>query len=162
MRKNIILLFIAVLVVIPLSAHALSFDIWENTEKTITYASGTMRATTTENCNIVGSCNLCDALQVFKNIVNILFTIAIPLAVALIVYGGIRIMTAGGSEQNVAEARNIITSALIGLAIALAAWMIVSVVISVIAQSSFPTTTGSTIDFKFWNNIDCTVSPQIN
>lgn len=162
MHKKIFFLFVIAFLIVPVAASALSFDIWENTEKTIKYASGTQVAEVTENCNVVGSCNLCDALQVFKNIVNILFTIAIPLAVALIVYGGIRIMTAGGSEQNVAEAKNIITSALIGLAIALAAWIIVSVVISVIAQSSFPTTTGTTIDFKFWNNIECTVSSQIN
>ena len=157
MYKKIIFIFAVGLAVIPFATQALSFNIWENTNKTVTYASGTMLASTTENCNVVGSCNLCDALQVFKNIVNILFTIAIPLAVALIVYGGIRVMTSGGSEQNISEAKNIITSALIGLVIALAAWVIVSVILSVIAQSSFPTTTGGSINFKFWNDITCTI-----
>jgi hypothetical protein len=158
MYKKIFFAFAAGLfITIPLAAHALSFNIWDNTTKTVTYASGTMLASTTANCNVTGSCNLCDALQVFKNIVNILFTIAIPLAVALIVYGGIRVMTSGGSEQNVSEAKNIITSALIGLVIALAAWVIVSVILSVIAQSSFPTTTGGSINFMFWNDITCTM-----
>lgn len=148
----------AVVIFIPLTARAFSFNIWENTtKKTVKYVSGTTAFEVTDNCNVVGPCNLCDALQVFKNIINVLFTISIPIAVAFIVYGGIRVMTSGGSEQNVSEAKNIITSALIGLGIALSAWIIVSVILSVIAQSSFPTKSGEPINFKFWNDITCTI-----
>lgn len=150
--SKIILLAIAILIIsTPVVTHALSFNIWDGTEVTSSFrnASGTL-TTQTKTCNVAGSCNLCHALRVFQNIVQILFQIAIPLAVILIVYGGIRLMMSGGSEQNVSASKEIIINAIIGLAIALSAWILVNVVITLIATTSI-----SDMDFSLWNKINC-------
>jgi hypothetical protein len=115
-------------------ASAALFDIWAGT------GSGS------ETCNVApGGCSLCDAMKVAINIVNSLTTAAITITVAMTVYGAIRLMTSGGSEQMVKDARGIITSAVIGLVIVLCGWLIINTVIHIIAgQVDFP-----------WSNIQC-------
>jgi len=90
-------------------------------------------------------CSFCDALVVIRNIVTLLFEIAIPLATAMIVYGAIRLMLAAGSEENVKKSKATITNAVTGLVIALAAWVIVNTVLHILTgQADFP-----------WNQINC-------
>lgn len=153
MKRSIGFFILSVVIVssaIPAAASALSFNIWEGTVATSSYRNenGTLTTRTT-TCNVAGSCDFCDGLRVFQNIVSIIFQIAIPLAVVFIVYGGIRLMTSGGSEQGVSTAKEIIKSAVIGLAIALSAWILINIVISLIAGSAYG------IDFSVWNKIEC-------
>ncbi len=90
-------------------------------------------------------CSFCDALVVIRNIVTLLFEIAIPLATAMIVYGAIRLMLAGGSEENVKKSKATITNAVTGLVIALAAWVIVNSILHILTgRADFP-----------WNQINC-------
>jgi hypothetical protein len=73
----------------------------------------------------------------------------VMLVVALIfffmlVLGGLRWVMSGGDEKNVANARNQITNALIGLAIVFAAWAIVKLIetifgVSIISGITIPT-----------------------
>jgi hypothetical protein len=93
------------------------FNIWRGTGK-----GG-------ETCNVGGPCNLCDALIVVQNVVTLLFTLATPLAVGMIIYGAIRLMIAGGSKEQMSSAKKIITNAVLGLIIALSAWVIVNEVL---------------------------------
>ena len=96
-------------------------------------------------CNVGGPCSFCDALKVTSNIVQLLFQIAIPIAVAMIIYGALRLMFAGGSTERVTQSRKIMTSAVIGLIIALSAWIIVNTLLHVLTGNpSFP-----------WNEITC-------
>lgn len=111
------------------------FDIWKNTGK----AGGA-------TCNIApGGCSLCDGLQVAINVVNGLTTAAIVITTAMIIYGAVRLMLSGGSEQMVKDAKSTITSAVIGLIIVLCAWLIINTVIHIISGNvNFP-----------WANIQC-------
>ena len=78
-------------------------------------------------------------MTVAINLVNSLTTVALILAVGMIVYGAIRLMLSAGSEQMVKEAKGIFTSAVIGLVIVLCGWLIINTVIHVIAgQIDFP------------------------
>lgn len=96
-------------------------------------------------CNVQGPCTFCDAIKVTANIVKLLFQVAIPIAVAMIVYGALRLMLAGGSEEQITKSRKVMTSAVIGLVIALSAWIIVNTLLHVLTGNpSFP-----------WNNITC-------
>ena len=82
----------------------------------------------TDGCNVAETgCNLCDAAVVTQNIIIFLTKVAIPLAVAMIVWGAIIFMTAAGSEDRVKKGKDTITKAVIGLIIVLAAWTIVNV-----------------------------------
>lgn len=56
-----------------------------------------------------------------NKIATVLFSILVIISVVLFVYGGILFATASGDENKVANARNILLYAVIGLAIALLA-----------------------------------------
>ncbi len=80
-------------------------------------------------------CGLCDFLQLGKNLITFMIQISILLSAVFIVWGGFVIMTAGGSPERVSEGRKSITVAIIGVAIALGAWMIIGTVLNIITNS---------------------------
>jgi hypothetical protein len=83
-------------------------------------------------------CQFCDLITLVENVINFaLYNIAIPLVVIMVVWGGLTIMTAGDSADKVAKGRKIIQSAIIGVFIALGAWMIINMVLSAIGGGSF-------------------------
>ena len=103
-------------------------DIWQGT------GSGG-----SNTCNVVGACTVCDSLIVVSNIVTLLLQIAIPLSVIMIIWGGFLLMTAGGSEEKVRKGKDAMLNAVIGLAIALAAWAIINTVLSALTGTpSYP------------------------
>ncbi|KKU91601.1 MAG: hypothetical protein UY23_C0001G0207 [Candidatus Jorgensenbacteria bacterium GW2011_GWA1_48_11] len=124
----------AVFFLAPNPASAQVLNIWQGT-------SG-------GGCNLAGNgpCNLCDALIVASNIIQYLWYISTSIATAMIVYGALRLMIAGGSEDAVQKSKSIMTNAVLGLIIALAAWAIVNTILHLLAGSlNFP-----------WNQIQCT------
>lgn len=140
------LLFLAVVFFIALAPLAYGadesvFNVWRGTS-----GGGCNVPQYDPSTNVITNiCTGCDIIKLISNIVTFLFTVAIPLAVVMIVYGGIRMIVAGGSEERVKSARQIITSAVIGLVIALAAWSIVNTTLHIL-----------TGDFNFpWNDITC-------
>ena len=72
------------------------------------------------------ACDINAFIAWIKQIINFMFYIAIPLGVIFIVYGGFVIMTSGGSEERFNKGKQVITAAVIGLAIALGAWLIIT------------------------------------
>lgn len=138
MTRRISKVFLFSFVFLALSAMlfaptASAFSIWQGT------------SCAPDNRAPVGPCSFCDALKVTANIVQFLFKVAIPIAVAMIVWGAFRMMTSGGSEQNVESGKKTVTSAVIGLVIVLAAWIIINTVLHLLAGG---------IDFP-WNEINC-------
>ncbi len=63
-----------------------------------------------------------------------LFNIAIPIAVVVVVIGGVTIMTSGGNESKIAKGKQMMTGTFVGLLIAFGAWLIVETVINVFFQ----------------------------
>ncbi len=118
------------------SNNTMAQDIWKNTTQ-----SGGM-----ETCNnLKRGCNFCDAVKVTNNIINFLVEIAIPIGVGMMVYGGIRMMTNFGKEQNITAGKSIMTNAVIGITIALAAWAIINTILHLISGGT---------DWP-WNKIEC-------
>jgi hypothetical protein len=94
-------------------------------------------------CNQLGyNCTLCDGITVTGNIITFLLQIGVVLAVGVILYGAIRLITSGGSEKQISEAKGIIKSSLIGLVLVMGAWLIVDTVFKVLT------------DKDSWNQID--------
>ncbi|MEK7553644.1 MAG: hypothetical protein AAB504_03125 [Patescibacteria group bacterium] len=83
-------------------------------------------------------CQFCDLIILVGKVINFaLYDIAIPLVVVFIVWGGLTIMTAGDSTEKVSQGRKMIQSAIIGVFIALGAWMIINMVLSAIGGGEF-------------------------
>lgn len=81
-----------------------------------------------------------------------LLHLAIPLVGILIVYGAVRLMLSAGSPSTAEHARKIITSAIIGAALALSAWLIINTIFSflvkpdILGQSPF-------LEGSHWYNV---------
>ena len=75
-----------------------------------------------------GGCGIDDFILLIKGIIGFLQIIVIPLAVGFIVYGGFVILMAGarGGEQDLKRGKEIITAAIIGIAISLGAYLLVT------------------------------------
>ena len=71
-----------------------------------------------------------DVRQTAAQIINVALGFLGIIAVVIVLLGGFKYMIAGGNEDKTAEARKLIISGIIGLAIILSAWAITSFVIS--------------------------------
>lgn len=94
-----------------------------------------------ENGNIAGQDYECTLKHVFillHDVVDFLiFVIAPILATLMIVYGGIRILTAGGSPGQVSKGKNILTWAVIGYLVILLAWITVNTLFTFIGLAEW-------------------------
>ncbi|MFA5130064.1 MAG: pilin [Patescibacteria group bacterium] len=71
-----------------------------------------------------------DVRQTVANIINVALGFLAIIAVIIVLVGGFKYMLSGGSEDKTSEARKLIVSGIIGLAIILSAWAITSFVLS--------------------------------
>ncbi len=104
------------------------------------------------NNNIIDEseqCTWCHLGELVKNIIDFLVKIVIAAAAALVLWGGFVIMTAGASPERAKHGRDIIKAAVIGIIIALGAWLIIDTIIKTIA------TGWSDSLFGPWNEISC-------
>ena len=74
-------------------------------------------------------CTFADLFKLIANIIDfLLFKLAVPLAAIAFAWAGILLLTDGGNEGKRKQAKEIIKAAGIGLAFALAAWLIVNTI----------------------------------
>ena len=104
-------------------------------------------------CNPVGprgapdTCNLCHILELIKNLIEFLLQIGVVFAGLFIAWGAFVIMTAQDSEEKVKSGREIMTTAIWGVVIALSSWLIISTLLQIV--------TGSASKLP-WTQIQCT------
>ena len=84
-----------------------------------------------------GACNISAFIQFIKNIIQFLFTVAIPLGVIFIVWGAFVIMTASGSEERLKKGKGIIQAAVVGVVILAAAWLAVTTIVKFLKTGTF-------------------------
>lgn len=72
-------------------------------------------------------------MELINNVIKfLLFVIATPLIALILMYTGYLYLTAGGNSGQVEKVRHILLNAVVGYVIALAAWLIVNTIISVV------------------------------
>lgn len=111
-----------VLIILPQSVNAGGF--WQ-TDKTI--CNGT---------DGVG-CGPCDVVKLGKVILDWLLVIGPTIAAIIIVYAGIRLVISKGNPAEKEAAKKIMTNAIVGLVILLAAWLLVDTVMKAIGQTGW-------------------------
>jgi type IV secretory pathway VirB2 component (pilin) len=87
-----------------------------------------------------------DLRETAANLINVLLGILGLIAVVIVLAGGFKWMTAGGNDEKVGEARKMIFSGVIGLAIILSAWAI-----SLFVINQLSTATGGNADIPAQN-----------
>ncbi len=70
-------------------------------------------------------------------IISLLFVVGIVIAVAFLIYGGIKWILSGGDKTAVEGARNHIIAAIIGLIIVVAAFFILNVIFTILTGKAF-------------------------
>ena len=88
---------------------------------------------TSTNCTTSGGTSINDFVS---KIINILSLIVGAVAVIMIIVGGLRYITSGGSDSSVTGAKNTILYAIIGLVIVALAQVIVHFVLNAITSSA--------------------------
>lgn len=84
----------------------------------------------TKECMAFGCCGTCDILVVISNVFRFASSIVGILAVLVLAVAGVLYITSGGNQEQVGKAKAALTAAVIGTVIVLAAWLIISAVLS--------------------------------
>lgn len=114
--KKVSYLLLLGLILAP--AFASAINIWEGTSCAPDPTQGP-----------TGSCSLCDGLIVTQNIIQLLWELAIPISVVMIIVGALQMMFSTGNQSRFENGKKTITLAVTGLIIALAAWLIINEVL---------------------------------
>ncbi len=77
-----------------------------------------------------------DPRAIIGRIINVALGFLGVIAVAIILFGGFKWMTAGGNEEKSSEARKLLAAGVIGLVIILASWAIASYVITALSKAT--------------------------
>ena len=81
-------------------------------------------------CGTDKACTVCDFFVLAKNIVDFLTeAVAMPIAVIILLYGGLTLLTSGGSEDKIRKGKSALWQAVWGLVIVFAAWLIIDTII---------------------------------
>lgn len=89
-------------------------------------------------CTGVENCDFNKFIELIQKVINfLLFSIAMPLAAIVFAWAGIMMLTAGGNEQKVTEAKEIFWWVFVGFIIALAAWLIVDTITEALLKSDY-------------------------
>jgi hypothetical protein len=66
--------------------------------------------------------------QFVKDLLDIVITIGVPIAVVMIIIAGLRFVTAGGNDTKISDARKMLLWTVIGTAVLLGAWLIATAI----------------------------------
>ena len=104
-------------------------------------------------------CTLCDLFLLADNVTDFMVYAGFLVVSVFIGYGGLMILAGSYSESKVQRGKEILTSAIVGLLILLAAWLIVDTAIKLLlgidvfsVSSSLPAGLGT---FGPWNAVQC-------
>jgi hypothetical protein len=95
-------------------------------------------------------CTVCHFLVLIKNIIDFLTEVAFGLVAVMILYGALLFFLAGGQEQKIRQGREVITTAVYGLAIVLLSWIIINTLIQIFVNPG--------VLQGPWNEIECPTS----
>jgi len=99
-------------------------------------------------------CTLCHLFVLFKRIVDFLAKdVLFPLAVLMIIIGGVMFLTAAGDPGRIGNAKKILTAVVIGLVIIFLAWLIVDTIIGVLVRTDNP----FGMVLRNWSDIPCPI-----
>jgi Type IV secretion system pilin len=91
-------------------------------------------------------CQSCDVVQLENNVVGWLVVILGVLAAIVIVYAGVKLVTSGGNQHAMEEAKSMINNIIIGYLIVLSAWLVIDYGLKALLD------TGT---FGVWNEVKC-------
>lgn len=84
-------------------------------------------------CNTAETCDFNALLALVNNVINYMILLTVPIAAIMFAYAGFLLVTSGGESASAkTKAKSIFWNAVIGLIIALAAWLIVKLILTTV------------------------------
>jgi hypothetical protein len=104
-----------------------------------------------------GKCTFCDLLTMGQRILDFIMKYVLATgATIFLMVGGFNMITAGGDPGKYKKGWDLIKSTLIGIVIALSAWLVVNTILNIVAVDE----TGQPMNLP-WDKIDCKqINPQ--
>ena len=106
---------------------------------------------------------LCDLRDLANNLITFAVSFSVIVATLMFAYGGVLYLTAASNEANIKKAHAVLLNAVLGILIILLAWLLVSIVVSVLTGNGIQFWTG------WFNNCSgakvtttTTVSPSVS
>ena len=93
---------------------------------------------------VYGNCSFDDLVMATKNFINKITIIVLELTVFIIAYAGFQYMTSGGNVSQRASATRMLFSVVKGIAIIVAAWLIVTLIANALVTTCAPGATDTT------------------
>ena len=103
---------------------------------TATYTATSTFGLEQVNTGLNGTLGNKDLRETIGQLINVALSLLGVIAVVIILAGGFKWMTSGGSEDKVGEARKMIFAGIIGLAVVLSAWAIALFVINKLSSAT--------------------------
>lgn len=106
-----------------------------------------------------GECDICDLTRLAMNVLNFLIVISIAFAALLFANAGFLYITSPGNSGNIARAHKIFTSALIGIVLILAAYLLIDTVMRILISGDLGVE-ANIQGYGPWNEILCVSAPE--
>jgi hypothetical protein len=82
---------------------------------------------------ISNPCSFKDAMTLINGVIRfILFKMAVPIAAIMFFYAGFELVTSGGSTEKRGLAKKVFLNTVIGLVVAVGAWLIIRTILSIL------------------------------
>jgi len=99
-------------------------------------------------------CQSCDVVTLANNVIGWLVGALGLIAILIITYAGVKLVTANGNHHAMEEAKGMMTNLIIGYLIVLAAWLAMDYILKALLASD-------TTSFGPWNTIQCVKQPEV-
>lgn len=87
---------------------------------------------------VLNACDFNDIIETLGRVISfLLFYLAVPIAAIMFAYAGFLLLFAGGNSGQMQRAKGIFTDVAVGLALALAAWLIITTILNSFGYSGW-------------------------
>ncbi len=107
-------------------------------------------STIAPDCISKGDCGWCDFISLMVILQKAILSIFGGIALILIIWGGVSIVTAAGNEENIAANKKLVTSTLLGVLIILAAYFLVHFIVIAVSTPAGKTPNGLLFSGNWW------------
>lgn len=104
------------------------------------------------------NCSFCHLVQLGQNVLNWIFGIVFVIFGVIMVVAGFGLVTSGGNQSKLDEAKQKFSNAIIGIIIVFAAWLIVDTLLKAAVPDG--ELSGVNAELGMWHTIDCGLARQ--
>ena len=111
-------------------------------------------------CREAGNCTWCDFIGLMLVLQKTILSLFGGLALIMLVWGGQGIITAAGNQEHIKKSKDLITATLLGVAIILAAYFLVNIIVGILITPKGSTGLKTDLFGSNWWEAQCTITDK--